>query len=1109
MKKAMYCLLLFYLAFSHLAFSQTPPTIDGDCALCTGIVYTFSTTPGKTNYVWTVGSGIIASGQGTHKITASWNTPGPATVTVKYDENPNTGSISPNVSPIPTIDPIPPTIGCSGQLVSIPLSGSVPNATYNWSVSGDHIGLSNGSSSNEISFSAISGITNSVNATVKVTPSVLSCQGNSETFTITIHPEATVSLTGPAAICKGETVNLTFTLTGAAPWNVVYSDGVTQYPITIINSPHNEPVSPTASTTYQVVSAEDANGCIAGNKPSLYIEVLALPEITNVFSDYTLCTGEEFEGLTFTGDFTSFEWENTGDPINGLPSGVQTGHIITTRLINTDGSRPETAKITVRAFNTNNGVTCETVYVDAFSITVLPTPRVSGLHDMYYCNGEVVKQYDFQGTGNSYKWKYKDGAAFVGLGVTGGEDFIPEFTATNSGGTSIMANYEAKAYLTVNGKTCEGNTQSFSIAAGPLLEVRLEKSELFYCTDMQAPTYPLKASIDKDLLFVWEMQPGGDDIGGLTDDMGLALPPFTTAHTELDMLSATYDISVLHTGSLKTCQSEPSELTINILPKPTVYPVESKTYCANTFVEDIVFNGGLQSEHVLYRWKLLGGDPIGSQTSGDNVLPAFTTENNTLYPIKASYMVTPVFKAKDIPEALCEGEPEYFDITVTPNPNFTSPLYAGVICSGDVLNYTAATDAQEVSFSWMRPAIEGINDGTSGVGHGEIINETLHNNGLEVITVPYTFTVGYEGCMVQKVVTVDVYPAPQLSAASSVLACRREEEVAIPYETAMKSLLKYKILFSAGAQSAGFIDIAPFKSLPAEDIFRVPLPQNVQHGRYTGEIVVQAGDCNPKSYPFEIGIAGAAQILWQTSGELFVCEGSLLNLDVTVDETGLSYQWFKESGGEYGPIPGATASSYAVFKTTANDYGSYFVEIEGLCGSTNSTPVLVRPGTLTIYQRSKQELFVESESGTIVAYQWYQIDEEGTPHLLPGVVQEKLVTTDKNLSGIFAVQVVYANNKTEMSCPFIVDNSSPSNTMTVYPNPVASNGKIHITIDIRPEEIFGAQIYLFSPIGQTILAHPITGSSMTIAIPELSSGIYLLNLRTTIGRTISAKVIVY
>ncbi|CAM2063774.1 hypothetical protein SCOR_00325 [Sulfidibacter corallicola] len=66
----------------------------------------------------------------------------------------------------------------------------------------------------------------------------------------------TATVTGNAIICSGESAQIEAALTGTGPWDLTWSDGVMQQGVTV--SPATRTVSPTATTTYSIVTLSDS-----------------------------------------------------------------------------------------------------------------------------------------------------------------------------------------------------------------------------------------------------------------------------------------------------------------------------------------------------------------------------------------------------------------------------------------------------------------------------------------------------------------------------------------------------------------------------------------------------------------------------------------------------------------------------------------------------------------------------------------------------------------------------------------------------------------------------------------------------------------------------------
>ena len=98
---------------------------------------------------------------------------------------------------------------------------------------------------------------------------------NSISTTTMVAPPSASVLSGAASICAGASTNLSVAITGGtSPFTVVYSDGSTNTTLTNYVSGTALSVSPSATTTYTLVSVTDANTFVgSGNSGSAAITV--------------------------------------------------------------------------------------------------------------------------------------------------------------------------------------------------------------------------------------------------------------------------------------------------------------------------------------------------------------------------------------------------------------------------------------------------------------------------------------------------------------------------------------------------------------------------------------------------------------------------------------------------------------------------------------------------------------------------------------------------------------------------------------------------------------------------------------------------------------------
>lgn len=126
-------------------------------------------------------------------------------------------------------------------------------------------------------------------------------------------PAASVS--GDQAICAGGSATIRALLTGQSPWNVTWSDAVTQSGLT--TNPAVRSVFPAVETVYTVTTLSDANasGTATGSATVTVNPVPATPSITAPASVPATSSGNTASVTASPG--SSWAWGITGGAING------------------------------------------------------------------------------------------------------------------------------------------------------------------------------------------------------------------------------------------------------------------------------------------------------------------------------------------------------------------------------------------------------------------------------------------------------------------------------------------------------------------------------------------------------------------------------------------------------------------------------------------------------------------------------------------------------------------------------------------------------------------------------------------------------------------------
>lgn len=125
----------------------------------------------------------------------------------------------------------------------------------------------------------------------------------------------TARVDGSTTICAGNTASIRVRFTGAGPWTITWSDGVTE---TVSDATHRREVAPRATATYSIVSVRDANG--AGRESgsaTVTVQIVAAPEILN-----TPVVTELGESVTLraTPGYINYQWFRDGQLIPGAIS---------------------------------------------------------------------------------------------------------------------------------------------------------------------------------------------------------------------------------------------------------------------------------------------------------------------------------------------------------------------------------------------------------------------------------------------------------------------------------------------------------------------------------------------------------------------------------------------------------------------------------------------------------------------------------------------------------------------------------------------------------------------------------------------------------------------
>ncbi|QNK61197.1 gliding motility-associated C-terminal domain-containing protein [Pedobacter sp. PAMC26386] len=609
-----------------------------------------------------------------------------------------------------------------GATEVISFSGTVTGTTYSWTNDHPEIGLPISGDGDILPFLVKNDTGLPIMATISVTPKLISgCNGELETFTITVNPTARVDKPLDQEICNkvatakvvftGMIANTTLIWTNDHPEIGLPISGTGDIPVF---TPVNNTNSPIKATI--IVTPTLASGC-NGTVQTFFITVDPTATVVKP-AGKIYCNQGSTDLISFGGTVagTTYSWINDHPEI-GL-SGNGTGDILSFKAKNTTAV-PIIAKITVTP---RIGIGCNGVPID-FTITVNPTATVIKPDDQALCNNVAIAKIIFKGTVDNTIYKWTNDHREIGL-PDSGEGDIPVFTVTNTTAVPIIAKITVTPTL-VSG--CNGLPESFMVTVYPTATV-VKPANQQICN--KVTTNPV-TFVDNGTGSTYTWTNDHPEIGLAISGIG-DIPSFVTLNTSDAPIVAT--ITIIPT-SAKGCVGNAQTFTITVNPTPTVVKPSDQKICNNVAITKIIFDGVVSG--TVYSWT--NDHPeIGLPASGSGDISVFTVLNNTNRPIVAHIQVTPTFALS------CGGTPVIFTITVEPTAVVTKPADQKLCNLGSTIPVVFTDNGTGSTFTWSNDHLE---IGLAGTGAGNIPAFTVSNTTNSAIEATITvIPTSSEGC---------------------------------------------------------------------------------------------------------------------------------------------------------------------------------------------------------------------------------------------------------------------------------------------------------------------------------------------------------------------------
>jgi hypothetical protein len=658
-------------------------TDPADQVVCNGALtapvnFATNNTGGVTTYSWvnsTPSIGLAANGTGDIAAFTAINngsTPVVATITVTphftnagitCDGPVQTFTIT--VNPAAQVNDPADQVVCNGATTT-PVNFTTTNTggttTYTWVNNTPSIGLAASGTGDIAAFTAINAGTAPVVATITVTPHFdngsVTCDGTTQTFTITVNPTGQVNDPADQVVCNGATTapvtfttnntvgTTTYTWVNDTPSIGLAANGTGDIAAFTAVNLGSTPVVATITVTPHF-----ANGSVTCDGPAQTFTITVNPAAqVNDPADQVVCNGATTAPVNFTttntGGTPTYTWVNDTPSIGLAASG--TGNIAAFTAIN-NGTAPVIATITVTPHFANGSVTCDGT-PQTFTITVNPTGQVNDPADQIVCNGATTAPVNFttNNTVGTTTYTWVNDTPSIGLAASGTGD-IAAFTAINLGTAPVVATITVTPHFTNGGVTCDGPAQTFTITVNPTTTVN-PVSDVAYCDG--ATTVPIVfGSPVAGTTYTWTNS--DPSIGLAANGIG-NIPSFTATNPGPGVKVATITVTPMANG----CPGTPITFTITVNPRPVPTITGNTPVCLNSTNNIYTTEAGMSN----YVWTITGGTIDAGQ--GTNSISVTWT----------SVGVQTLTVTYTNPNGCNPLVPTSYSVTVNLLPN-TSPIY--------------------------------------------------------------------------------------------------------------------------------------------------------------------------------------------------------------------------------------------------------------------------------------------------------------------------------------------------------------------------------------------------------------------------------------------------
>jgi len=210
------------------------------------------------------------------------------------------------------------------------------------------------------------------------------------------------------------------------------------------------------------------------------------------------------------------------------------------------------------------------------------------------------------------------------------------------------------------------------------------------------------------------------------------------------------------------CVGTPLQITVTVVPRPSISNVNDQILCANTATQATNWQTSIFGGTYLWDYLNYNVPSIGIGQNGNSQIPSFTAINNSGVTQVACIRVEPLNQG-------CSGIADTMCFTVLPISTVTDPADI-TICAGQTIPsiiFTGSNPATVYNWTNNNP---NINLGASGTGN--ILSFTPNNPIPNTETATITVTPSLNGCIgIAQIFTIVVKPTPILQPIANQTVC--------------------------------------------------------------------------------------------------------------------------------------------------------------------------------------------------------------------------------------------------------------------------------------------------------------------------------------------------